>query len=98
MKTYELRQIIREEISKILNESSEFNANKVWDFIESQPFYNKEYMPQFSTAEEIWAEWGPKEKGMYAEFNWEDTYGDELHPKESAAQRRQGNYNALVSN
>ena len=33
--------------------STEFNINKVWDFIESKPFYNKSYMPKFNTAEEI---------------------------------------------
>ena len=74
----------------------EFNVNKVWDFIESRPFNNKNYMPKFNTAEEIWAEWGPEEKNMYAEFNWEDTYGGKLHPKELANRSRQANYKALA--
>jgi hypothetical protein len=47
---------------------AEFNINKVWDFIESKPFYNKNYAPMFSTAEEIWSEWGPKEKELYNNF------------------------------
>ena len=76
--------------------ASEFNVNKVWDFIESRPFYNKNYMPKFNTAEEIWAEWGTAEKRMYAKFDWEDTYGNKLHPKEVANRRRQGNYSALA--
>ncbi len=77
-------------------ETTEFNINKVWDFIESRPFYNKDYMPKFSTAEEIWDGWGPEEKQMYSNFEWEDTYGDKLHPKELSARQRQSNYNALA--
>ena len=77
-------------------ETTEFNINKVWDFIESRPFYNKDYMPKFSTAEEIWDGWGPEEKQMYSNFKWEDKYGDKLHPKELSARQRQSNYNALA--
>jgi len=77
-------------------ETTEFNINKVWDFIGSRPFYNKDYMPKFSTAEEIWDGWGPEEKQMYSNFEWEDTYGDKLHPRELAARQRQANYNALA--
>jgi hypothetical protein len=77
-------------------ETTEFNINKVWDFIGSRPFYNKDYMPKFNTAEEIWDEWGPEEKQMYSNFEWEDTYGDKLHPRELAARQRQANYNALA--
>ena len=77
-------------------ETTEFNINKVWDFIESKPFYNKDYMPKFNTAEEIWDEWGPEEKQMYSNFEWEDTYEDKLHPRELAARQRQANYNALA--
>ena len=29
-------------------------------------------------------------------FEWEDTYGDKLHPRELAARQRQANYNALA--
>ena len=75
---------------------SSFNINKVWDFIESRPFYNKEYMPKFNTAKEIYDEFGPKEMELYNNFEWEDTYGDKLHPKELAARQRQANYNALA--
>jgi len=77
-------------------ENTEFNINKVWDFIGSRPFYNKDYMPKFNTAEEIWDEWGPEEKQMYSNFEWEDTYGDKLHPRELAARQKQANYNALA--
>jgi hypothetical protein len=77
-------------------ETTEFNINKVWDFIGSRPFYNKDYMPKFNTAEEIWDKWGPEEKQMYSNFEWEDTYGDKLHPRELAARQRQANYNALA--
>ena len=77
-------------------ETTEFNINKVWDFIGSRPFYNKDYMPKFNTAEEIWDEWGPEEKQMYSNFEWEDTYGDKLHPRELAARQKQANYNALA--
>ena len=73
-----------------------FNVNKVWDFIESKPFYNKEYMPKFHTAEEIWSEWGPKEKELYTNFTWEDTYGEEIHPREKAALQRRKTYDALA--
>ena len=77
-------------------ETTEFNINKVWDFIESKPFYNKDYMPKFNTAEEIYDEFGPKEMELYNNFEWEDTYGDKLHPRELAARQRQANYNALA--
>lgn len=77
-------------------ETTEFNINKVWDFIGSRPFYNKDYMPKFNTAEEIWDEWGPEEKQMYSNFEWENTYGDKLHPRELAARQKQANYNALA--
>jgi hypothetical protein len=76
-------------------ETTEFNINKVWDFIGSRPFYNKDYMPKFNTAEEIWDKWGPEEKQMYTEFEWKDTYGNKLHPRELANMKRQANYNAL---
>jgi hypothetical protein len=76
--------------------SSQFNVNKVWDFIESRPFYNPNYMPKFNTAEEIWSEWGAKEKEMYANFDWKDTYGNKIHPREKAALQRQQNYDALA--
>jgi hypothetical protein len=77
-------------------ETTEFNINKVWDFIESKPFYNKDYMPTFNTAEEIYDEFGPKEMELYNNFEWEDTYEDKLHPRELAARQRQANYNALA--
>jgi hypothetical protein len=77
-------------------ETTEFNINKVWDFIESKPFYNKDYMPKFNTAEEIYDEFGPKEMELYNNFEWEDTYEDKLHPRELAARQRQANYNALA--
>jgi hypothetical protein len=77
-------------------ENTKFNINKVWDFIGSRPFYNKDYMPEFNTAEEIWDEWGPEEKQMYSNFEWENTYGDKLHPRELVTRQRQANYNALA--
>jgi hypothetical protein len=77
-------------------ETTEFNINKVWDFIGSRPFYNKDYMPKFNTAKEIYDEFGPKEMELYNNFEWEDTYGDKLHPRELAARQRQANYNALA--
>lgn len=49
---------------------SEFNINKVWDFIESKPFYNKDYYPMFSTAKEIYDKWDKKELEMYTNFQW----------------------------
>ena len=75
---------------------STFNANKVWAFIESKPFYNKEYMPKFSTAEEIWNEFGPEDKEKYANFIWTDTYGDNIHPREKSALQRRANYDKLA--
>ena len=75
---------------------STFNTNKVWAFIESKPFYNKEYMPKFSTAEEIWSEFGPEDKEKYANFAWTDTYGDNIHPREKSALQRKANYDKLA--
>jgi len=77
-------------------EDSSFNTNKVWDFIESKPFYNKNYMPMFSTAKEIWDEWGPKEKELYDSFEWKDTYGEEIHPREKMALKKQQTYKNLT--
>jgi len=75
---------------------SEFNINKVWDFIESRPFYNKSYMPMFNTAGEIWSEWGPKEKELYNNFEWEDTYNGEIHPREKMALKKRQTYKNLT--
>lgn len=75
--------------------TTEFNVNKVWDFIESRPFYNKNYMPKFNTAKEIWDELDSEQKQMYAEFEWEDTYGGEIHKKELQNLQRRKNYNTL---
>jgi hypothetical protein len=82
--------------SKSEVQSRDFNVNKIWDFIESKPFNNPNYMPKFNTAEEIWNGWGPEEKEMYANFNWEDTYGNEIHRREKAALQRRANYDALA--
>ena len=87
---------INQYMHKPLSEGeSGFNVNKVWDFIGSKPFYNKEYSPKFSTAQEIWDQWGPKEKEMYNNFQWTDTYNGETHPKEKAALQRRKNYDTL---
>lgn len=76
--------------------TTEFNVNKVWDFIESRPFYNKNYMPKFNTAKEIWDELDTEQRQMYAEFEWEDTYGGEVHKKELQNLQRRKNYNTLA--
>jgi ferritin len=76
--------------------NTEFNVNKVWDFIESIPFNNPNYMPKFNTAEEIWKQWGEEEKEMYSKFKWDNPHGSNVHPKEKAALRHQQNYNALA--
>ena len=73
----------------------DFNVNKVWDFIESRPFNNKDYMPLFYTAKEIWDSWGDEEKEMYSNFKWDDKYGDNLHHREKANIQRKENYNRL---
>lgn len=82
-------QRLRENIS-----GEEFNVNKVWDFLETRPFANKEYMPKFNTAKEIYDEFGPKELELYAQYQWD---GDDstVHPKEAAALLRRANYDAL---
>lgn len=66
---------------------SEFNINKVWDFIESKPFNNKDYSPMFSTAKEIYDKFGEKELEMYTNFQWNgrDT---PIHRKELANLQR----------
>ena len=69
--------------------SDQFIVNKVWDFLESRPFYNKEYMPKFSTAEEIYNEFGPKELKMYSDFDWKGNT-EPIHPREKAALHRIG--------
>jgi hypothetical protein len=80
-----------------INEAEyDFNINKVWDFIESRPFNNPNYMPKFSTAKEIWDEWGDKEKQLYSDFQWEDKYNGQLHPKEKANLQRRKNYDTLA--
>jgi uncharacterized protein YggU (UPF0235/DUF167 family) len=84
-----------QEIVQLL--TSEFNVNKVWDFIESKPFYNKSYMPMFSTAEEIWKEWSAQDKSLYAKFKWKDKYGGKLHPREIEARKKQGKINKFES-
>ena len=81
---------------QLFEDEEGFNVNKVWDFIESKPFYNSSYMPKFNTAEEIWKEWGPEEKEMYANFTWEDVYGGKIHPREKAALQRRKNYDNLA--
>jgi len=83
----------KQEVAELL--TSAFNVNKVWDFIESRPFYNKEYMPKFVTAQQIWDGWGSSEKSLYAKFKWKDKYGGKLHPREIANRRQQGTINKL---
>jgi hypothetical protein len=76
-------------------DQSQFNANKLWDFLQTKPFYNKDYMPMFNTAEEIWDQFGPEEKQMYADFQWD---GDPaaIHRREAAALKRRQNYDSLA--
>jgi hypothetical protein len=83
----------KQEVAELL--TSAFNVNKIWDFIESRPFYNKEYMPKFVTAQQIWDGWGSSEKSLYAKFKWKDKYGGKLHPREIANRRQQGIINKL---
>lgn len=66
---------------------SEFNINKVWDFIESKPFHNKDYSPMFSTAREIYDKFGKKELEMYANFQWNGR-NTPIHRKELANLQR----------
>lgn len=70
-----------------MTSGSEFNINKVWDFIESKPFNNKDYSPMFSTAKEIYDKFGEKELEMYTNFQWNgrDT---PIHRKELANLQR----------
>jgi hypothetical protein len=74
----------------------DFNINKIWDFIESRPFNNPNYMPKFSIAKEIWDEWGDEEKQLYNNFQWEDKYNGQLHRKEIANLQRRKNYDSLA--
>ena len=74
---------------------SSFSINKVWDFIESRPFYNKEYMPKFNTAKEIYNEFGPKEMELYNNFEWTGN-DSELHPREKAVLQRRKTYDKLT--
>ena len=82
------------ELAQLL--AATFNVNKVWDFIESKPFYNKQYMPMFETAKDIWDSWRSEEKNLYSKFKWKDKHGGKVHPREIENQRRQGNYKNLA--
>ena len=75
---------------------SSFNINKVWDFIESRPFYNKEYMPMFNTAKEIYDEFTPEQMELYNNFEWTGN-DNELHPREKAVLQRRKTYDTLSS-
>ena len=86
--------LIKEYIKKItspklenIGTGSEFNINKVWDFIESKPFHNKDYSPMFSTAREIYDKFGKKELEMYANFQWNGR-NTPIHRKELANLQR----------
>jgi hypothetical protein len=74
---------------------SSFSVNKVWDFIESKPFYNKEYMPVFSTAKEIYDGFTPEQMELYNNFKWVGN-DNELHPREVNALKRRKTYDKLT--
>ena len=79
-----------------LSTDTEFNPTKVWEFIESRPFYNKDFSPLFNTAEEIFNEFivnSPEYLKKYAEFKWSGS--NEPHRRELANQSRRNTYIAL---
>ena len=73
---------------------SSFSVNKVWDFLETRPFYNKEYMPMFNIAKEIYDEFTPEQMELYNNFEWTGN-DNELHRREKAVLQRRKNYDTL---
>ena len=86
------KKIVKKKIKE--GASSEFIANKVWDFLETRPFANPNYMPQFNTAKEIYDEFGPKELELYSNFDWKGD-SSKIHPREKEVLDRRATYDAL---
>lgn len=81
------------------NSDPDFNARKVWEFINSRPFNNPSYKPMFNIASEIYDEAiknNPVIKKKYDEFKWSGL--DTEHPDETAVKNRRDTYDQLAAN
>ncbi len=58
-----------------------FNVNKVWDFLETKPFHNTNFMPRYSTAKQIFNSFTSVDFKKYTAFDWKGT-DSPLHKKE----------------
>lgn len=79
--------------------SFEFHPRKVWEFIESRPFFNKDFYPQWNTAKEVFEkfiEGDPKILKKYADFQW--SRSDEPHHHELEVMKKRENYSRLAAN
>lgn len=74
----------------------EFHPRKVWEFIESRPFYNSEFYPQWNTSMEIYEKYienDPKILEKYTEFDWSGI--EEPHQNEEEVLKRRESYHRL---
>ncbi len=76
-----------------------FHPRKVWEFIESRPFYNPEFYPQWNTAQEVYDKHIANEPDIlekYSDFDWSGS--EEKHHHEDSVMNRRENYNRLSNN
>jgi len=79
--------------------SFEFHPRKVWEFIESRPFYNPDFYPQWRTAKEVYDSHisnDPEILQKYADYEWSKI--EQEHPHEELVLQRRENYNRLGNN
>jgi hypothetical protein len=77
----------------------EFHPRKTWEFIESRPFYNPDFFPQWNTAEEVYDQHianDPEILQKYTDFDWSGS--EDEHPQEEAVINKRENYNRLKHN
>jgi hypothetical protein len=76
----------------------EFNVGKVWEFVESRPFYSTEFYPQWNTAKEIYEKYishNPEMLRKYTDFLWSGN--NTLPIQEQMVLESRENYNRLSS-
>jgi len=75
----------------------EFHPRKVWEFIESRPFFNPEFYPQWNTAKEVYErniENDPDVLKKYTDFEWSGS--NEPHHHELEVMEKRKNYSRLA--
>ena len=73
-----------------------FHPRKVWEFIESRPFYNPNFYPQWNTAQEVFDKHianDPEMLEKYSDFDWSGS--QEKHHHEEEVMNRRDNYDRL---